>query len=63
MPIKHQSACYRVINGIKYTNYCDLIYDDDENERLIQVAKALYRSARKIKHPSGYYQLFVTELK
>lgn len=63
MPVKHQSACYRNIGGVKYTNYCDLIYGDEENARMITTAKSLYHLVRKIKHPDGYYQLFVARIK
>lgn len=41
-------------------NYCDLIMSDEENNKVIAEAKKLYKTIRKIKHPSGYYQLFVS---
>lgn len=63
MPIKQQDKCYRVINGLRYENYSDLIMGDTENEQVIREAKSLYAKVRKIKHPSGYYQLFVTNEK
>jgi hypothetical protein len=63
MPIKHQSNCYRNIKGVRYENYSDLIYGDEDNERIIKQAQALYKLVRKIKHPDGYYQLFVNHLK
>lgn len=59
MSLKHQSQCYRYFKGEKYVNYADLIYGDKENERVIAEAKAQYGSVRKVKHKSGYYQLFV----
>lgn len=42
-------------------NYCDLIMGDTENESAIKEAKAKYQRVRKIKHPDGFYQLFVSE--
>lgn len=41
-------------------NYCDLIYGDDENKRIISEVKRRYQYVRKIKHPDGYYQLFAS---
>lgn len=62
--IKHQNNVYRVINGQKLVNYCDLIYDDNENERVIAEAKLAYKTVRKIKNASsGYYHLFVSDTK
>jgi len=57
--MKHQCQCYRNLNGKKYTNYCDLIMDEEENQKVIEEARAQFDSVRKIKHPEGYYQLFV----
>lgn len=61
MPTKHQSNCYRVLNGEKFINWCDLIFEDEENERIIKEARQKFRKVRKIKHVDGYYQLFVLE--
>lgn len=63
MPIKHQGNCYRNINGVRYTNHADLIYSDAENSKVIAEARSQFRSVRKIKHPDGYYQLFVANAK
>lgn len=60
MNTKHQDNCYRNINGKRYENFCDLIYGDAENEKAIQEAREQFKSVRKIKHPSGYYQVFGT---
>lgn len=57
--MKHQGNCYRNIGGKKYTNYADLIMGEVENAQVIQEARATGRSVRKIKHPEGYYQLFL----
>lgn len=57
--MKHQQNRYRVINGIKMLNYCDLIMGDVENEVAVKEAKAKYQYVRRIKHPDGFYQLFV----
>ena len=58
--MKHQANCYRVINGIKMSNWADLLCDDYTNKKTIETAKLIYKFVRKIKHPSGYYQLFVS---
>jgi len=57
--MKQQGNCYRIIGGKKYINFCDLIYGDKENKAVIEEAKKLCKSVRKIKHPGGYYQLFI----
>lgn len=60
MATKHQTKCYRVIKGIEYTNYCDLIMGNEENAKAIQEAKAEYKHVKVIKHwTKEYYQLFV----
>lgn len=64
MPAKHQSNCYRNVRlkdgrVIKMTNYCDLIMSPAENLVVESDAKNKYTWCRKIKHPDGYYQLFV----
>ncbi|MCB9047680.1 MAG: hypothetical protein H6550_16215 [Chitinophagales bacterium] len=61
--MKHQSDCYRTINGVRMVNYADLCMTDERNAGMIKEAKELYRKVRKIKHPAGYYQLFVAEPK
>lgn len=63
MPIKHQSQCYRVIGGEKYTNLCDLIMSEEENTLAFESAKKTYTLVRQIKHPDGYYQLFAAKPK
>lgn len=32
---------------------------DEENEKMVAEAKKQFKLVRKIKHPDGYYQLFV----
>lgn len=59
--MKHQTKCYRTINGEKLVNYCDLIMSDEENEKMISEAKQKFKKVRKIKRPEGYHQLFVKE--
>lgn len=59
MPIKHQTESYRVIKGEKLMNYCDLIMGDAENNRIIDEAKADFKTVRKIKVGS-FYRLFVS---
>jgi hypothetical protein len=44
---------------MKFENYCDLVMSTEENERVIAEAKNKFKFVRKIKHPSGYHQLFV----
>lgn len=61
--MKHQGNCFRNINGRKYINYSDLIQSESEQAAIIQDAKKHYTHIRKIKHPSGYYQLFVSDAK
>lgn len=62
MPIKQQDKCYRVINGQRLVNYCDLIMGDEENEKAIADAKLAYKTVRKIKNVAGgYYHLFVSD--
>lgn len=64
MPIKQQDKCYRVINGQRLVNYCDLIMSEEENEKVIAEAKLAYKTVRKVKNASGgYYHLFVSENK
>jgi len=41
------------------TNYADLAYTAAENEEIIKEAKASFKIVRKVKHPKGYYQIFV----
>ena len=60
MPIKNQQECYRNFGGKRYTNYSDLIQSEEEQAAIIAEAKRLYNSTRKILHPDGYYQLFVS---
>lgn len=64
MNIKQQDKCYRVINGERLVNYCDLIMGDYENEKAIADAKRAYKTVRKIKNVAGgYYHLFVSDTK
>ena len=60
--MKHQAKRYRTINGIKMFNYCDLIMCDVENKATIKEAREKYQYVRKIKHPEGFYQLFVSNI-
>jgi len=34
---------------------------DEENNKVIAEAKKKYKIVRKLKHPSGYSQLFISE--
>lgn len=43
-------------------NYCDLIMCDVENKATIKEAREKYQYVRKIKHPEGFYQLFVSNI-
>lgn len=59
--IKHQSKCYRNINGVKYMNFADLIYGDEENAKTIEEAKSQYKHVKIINHwTKEYKQLFVS---
>lgn len=60
--MKHQTKCYRIIGGVLHENYCDLIMSDEENAAVVAEAKKKFSKVRKIKHPSGYHQLFVSNL-
>lgn len=60
--MKHQSDCYRIIKGVKYINWCDLIYQPEENDRILKEIKAKKIKHRRIKHPDGYYQLFIKKI-
>lgn len=52
------------MNGKRYENYADLLnMDEADNKKIVDEAKELYKSVRKIKHPDGYYQLFVSDRK
>jgi len=55
--MKHQSACFRTINHVRYKNQCDLLEAIDY--ALVKKAKELGVRHRVIKHPDGYGQLFV----
>jgi hypothetical protein len=55
--MKHQSNCFRTINGKQYRNQCDVM--DEPDFALVEKAKQLKIRHRVIKHPDGYGQLFV----
>lgn len=60
--VKHQQKCYRVIKGIRHTNYADLIYGEDENVKVIEEAKREYASVKVINHwTKEYKQVFVAK--
>lgn len=60
--VKHQTNCYRIIGGVKYMNWMDLIQGDEQNAIGIEEAKKQFSKIKKIKHWSGeYYQLFVSK--
>jgi predicted Zn-ribbon and HTH transcriptional regulator len=61
--MKHQANCYRTFSGIRYTNFADLIFSDAENQKTIDEAKHKFSSVKKIKHPEGYHQLFVANVR
>ncbi len=57
---KHQAHCYRIIGGVRYTNYADLIYSDAENQKVIEEARAQFKNIKIITHwTKEYRQLFV----
>lgn len=57
MPVKHQSDCYRTIDGLRWPNLCDVFSEDDERD--IAKRKAKGQRIRMRKHPEGYYQAFI----
>lgn len=57
MPYKHQSDCYRTINGVRWTNFCDIL--DDKTAEEIAGFKKNGMRFRLIKHPDGFKQAFV----
>jgi hypothetical protein len=57
MPFKHQSECYRTVNGVRWPNFCDVMSDEDEQE--IAKAKSLGARFKMRKHPDGYRQAFI----
>lgn len=57
MPVKHQSDCYRMLGGKKYTNYCDIL--ELSHWAIVASAKAAKIRHRVFKHPDGYSQFFV----
>lgn len=63
MSVKHQSECYRILKGIRYTNYADLIMSEEENLAVIAKARAEYVHVARRKHPDGYEQVFVAHPK
>lgn len=58
MPIKHQTNCYRNINGVRYENYSDLIYSEEENKSVIAEAKKRFPRVRVIDR-GGFKAVFV----
>ena len=54
---KDQTKCYRTINGQHYVNLCDVM-SENEQATVIKV-KSLRLRHRLIKHPDGFYRLFV----
>lgn len=63
MPIKHQAACYRTRNGLRYENDGD-ICDSSFGALHIQAAARVVelrkqgRKAFKEWHPDGFYRVF-----
>jgi hypothetical protein len=56
---KHQSNCYRIINGIKYTNYADLVYSEKENNDIIIEAKKQFKDIKIITRARNLKSVFV----
>lgn len=57
MPIKHQSACYRTIAGVRWINLADLVSVEMES-----AASAVREAGYRIKvqvHPDGFRRAFV----
>ncbi len=62
--VKHQTDCYRNINGVKYMNYMDLIQGDEENSKGIARARAEYKNVRIMgRSDLDYKQVFVANKK
>lgn len=57
MPIKHQSACYRTFDGVRWPNLCDMI--SELEEWAVAEAKAAGKRIRIRTHPDGYRQAFI----
>ena len=57
MPIKHQSDCYRTIDGVKWPNLCDMISDECDQD--VADRKDRGERIKMRKHPEGYYQAFI----
>lgn len=57
MAFKHQSNCYRTINGEKWVNLCDVLGPEDKAE--IVRRKALGQKIAMRKHAEGYHQAFI----
>ena len=56
--VKHQSNCYRTVDGVRWPNLCDLL----EGPKQLAYARAARRQAVRVKihkHPEGYHQMFV----
>ncbi len=56
---KHQSNCFRTIQGVKHMNFADLCYGDVENEEVIAQAKEQYKSVKIISRGDGLKAIFV----
>ena len=60
---KHQSNCYRIINGKRYENYSDLCFTEDENVKRITEAKKQFKSVRIMTRGDGLKAIFVKKTK
>lgn len=57
MPVKHQAACYRTFEGVRWSNMSDLLSVSMEG-----AAEAVQKQGFHVKvrtHPDGYKQAFV----
>lgn len=56
---KHQINCYRIIKGIKYVNWCDILSTEDEIA--VKICKTRKIAHRVVKHSDGFQMLFIRE--
>lgn len=57
MASKHQTDCYRTIDGARWPNLCDVLEQDHEDE--IAARRKAGHRIRLVKHADGYHQAFI----
>lgn len=57
MSFKHQSDCYRTIDGVRWPNLCDVLSLEHEQE--IAARRAAGHRIKVRMHPDGYQQAFI----